>query len=465
MGKRGGRGFLYLPFVALVVAGCAISSEESSESIDDAASGGLLEQDGAVPSAVAEVGQSVARVLDARERSRMVDWAATSRVPEANIKKRLHTREGRRVSCVALEEQPSVQRLSLAEVERAPKTLEPRHAAETTTARAVGLMDEHDLLAACDIGTVPVPEIAEETLMRFRTLDDFFRKVPSHLASEPRLTLGPSRQLSLQEPHDGPTDPHQYAVYSRAVTNWGSFAIFNVWKPAAELNSEFSLMQTWLVAGTGAQKQTLESGWQVYQDLYGDAEPHLFIYSTRDGYGSTGCYNNSCGDFVQVSRTVFPGVAISPVSAPGPENQKEVAIQWLKDGESGHWWLKYGAEWVGYYPRSLFNAVTGIANHASAFRFGGEIIDDERAGRHTTTDMGSGAFPGSGYGAAAYIRNLRFYASAGVKDTLPTSDATGMTRYAVTDSLCYDVSYATGDPNWGSYLFLGGAGYHPTNCQ
>ena len=464
MGKCGGAGFLRLPFVVLVIAGCAVASEESGEDVDASAFGGLVEKQASVRSVVGEASQSVDRVVDARERSRMVDWAATSRVPNASIKKRLHTRAGQHVSCVAIDEQPSARRMALAEVERSPRALDAARA-ETVTAPAVDLLDDDDFFAACDRGTVPVPEVAEETLLHFRTLDDFFRKVPSHLTAEPRLNLLPSRQLSLQEPHDGPADPHQYAVYSRAVTNWGASAIFNVWKPAAEQSSEFSLMQTWLVAGTGAQKQTLESGWQVYRDLYGDGEPHLFIYSTRDGYGSTGCYNNTCGDFVQVSATVFPGMAISPVSAPGPENQKEVAIQWLKDGESGHWWLKYGSEWVGYYPRALFNAASGIADHATAFRFGGEVIDDERGGRHTTTDMGSGALPSAGYGAAAYIRNLRYFAASGPREALAGADATGMVRYAVTDSFCYDAAYAVGDANWGSHLFLGGPGYHPTNCQ
>lgn len=467
MGKRTGLVYLRLPLAALVAAGCAVSTEEPSDNADTSTQGSVTAagEGGLAAQKLGEKLESVDRVLNDYERSRMTDWVAQNRVADAVIKKRLRTADGRNVNCVDVNEQPSVRRLKLGQVDAPPVLPDENRVTVDQPARALPLLDNRNGAAACDAGTVPVTEITQDVLARFRSLDDFFKKIPSHLAGEPATNLAPSRQLSLEEPHDGPADQHQYAVYSKTVANWGSWGGFNVWKPATELTSEFSLLQTWVVAGTGAQKQTLESGWQVYRDLYSNAEPHLFIYSTRDGYGSTGCYNNSCSDFVQVSSTVFPGAALSPVSTAGAANQKAIDIQWVKGGDSGHWWLKVGTEWVGYYPRSLFNAATGVANHAASFRFGGEIIDNENGGHHTTTDMGSGSFPSGGFGTAAYLRNLRYYSSVNASGTVLWSDANTLTRYSVTDALCYDASYTTGDASWGSYLFLGGPGYHSTNCQ
>ncbi|KAL3689962.1 hypothetical protein R1sor_016271 [Riccia sorocarpa] len=77
---------------------------------------------------------------------------------------------------------------------------------------------------------------------------------------------------------------------------------FNVWKPTLEL----SLSQLWITAGSYAQNNLniIEVGWPVCQLIYGDDQPHLFVYWTRNAYWSAGCYNLACQGFVQVSTTV-----------------------------------------------------------------------------------------------------------------------------------------------------------------
>lgn len=180
----------------------------------------------------------------------------------------------------------------------------------------------------------------------------------------------------------------------------------SLWNPYTERSDEFSLSQKWVVRGSGSDLETAEAGWQKYKDLYGDWNARLFIYFTPDNYGSGGCYNLTCGAFVQTNNTVYIGGAFSQYSQVGGA-QWEIKLLWYKDGTNGHWWLRYGDTWVGYYPRTRFDA-NGLRDQAAKIDFGGEIIDRQTSGRHTHTDMGSGRWPYEGYGYAAYQRALKY---------------------------------------------------------
>ena len=84
----------------------------------------------------------------------------------------------------------------------------------------------------------------------------------------------------------------------------------------------FSLSQEWYVGGSGTTLpglQTEEIGWVVYPAMFSNSEKaHFFIFSTADGYNTTGCWNNSCGDFVQVnSFGVYLGSPFSNYSTTG----------------------------------------------------------------------------------------------------------------------------------------------------
>ena len=140
--------------------------------------------------------------------------------------------------------------------------------------------------------------------------------------------------------------------------------------------------------------ETVESGVQHFFNLYGDANAHFFIYSTRDNYQNNvnpGCYNNQCNDFVQVSSTYFPGMTVTPGTY-GDSWSYSTDVYWYKDGNLGHWWLlAFDQQWIGYYPRATFSAIAQSASHID---FGGEVVDQGTSGYHTATDMGSGYFPG-----------------------------------------------------------------------
>ncbi|KAF2615515.1 hypothetical protein F2Q70_00008366 [Brassica cretica] len=66
---------------------------------------------------------------------------------------------------------------------------------------------------------------------------------------------------------------------------------------------------------------------------------------------------------------------------------------------------------VGYWPVILFNRLNDYVERAE---WGGEIINQQNLGRHTTIEMGSGYMPDSGHGKAAYMRNLEVALSANV---------------------------------------------------
>jgi len=199
----------------------------------------------------------------------------------------------------------------------------------------------------------------------------------------------------------------------------------------------------------------VETGWQVYRDLYGDWRAHLFIYFTPDNYGSGGCYNLSCRGFVQVNNTVYIGDGFTVYSSDGGP-QYWIKLLWYKDGTEGHWWLRYGDTWVGYYPRTLFDD-NGLRNEADRIDFGGEIVNTRTDNRHTRTDMGSGNWPYQGYGYAAYQRGLRYVDTSNFYQR-----ATGLNR-SVTNRMCYDLDLLSSSGSWEEYFYFGGSGLN-TSC-
>ena len=166
--------------------------------------------------------------------------------------------------------------------------------------------DWHGNAMSCPPGTIPMRRVTLETLTRFETLKDFFRKGPRGAGRPPRPI----------EPATVPAT-HRWAHAYQITNNGGGHSYLNLWDPPIGANQVFSLSQHWYVGGSGANLQTAECGWQVYPAMYGDAKPHLFIYWTADGYSATGCYNLTCGAFVQTGTAYTPGMALGPISMSG----------------------------------------------------------------------------------------------------------------------------------------------------
>ncbi|KAG0462415.1 hypothetical protein HPP92_020891 [Vanilla planifolia] len=215
-----------------------------------------------------------------------------------------------------------------------------------------------------------------------------------------------------------------------------------------------SLSQLWILGGSfGEDLNSIEAGWQVSPDLYGDNNTRLFTYWTSDAYQATGCYNLLCSGFIQINSNIAMGASISPISEYSG-SQYDISILVWKDPKEGNWWMQFGSDYVlGYWPSFLFSY---LADSASMIEWGGEVVNSEPDGEHTATQMGSGHFPEEGFGKASYFRNIQI-----VDESNNLRSPKGIGAFTE-QSNCYDVQTGN-NGDWGSYFYYGGPGRN-ANC-
>ncbi|KAH0938302.1 hypothetical protein HID58_005763 [Brassica napus] len=287
---------------------------------------------------------------------------------------------------------------------------------------------------SCPEGTVPIRRTTEQDMLRASSVRRFGRKI---------------RRVR----RDSTSNGHEHAVgYVSGRQYYGAKASINVWSPIVTSQYEFSLSQIWVIAGSFTHDlNTIEAGWQISPELYGDTYPRFFTYWTSDAYRTTGCYNLLCSGFVQTNRRIAIGAAISPRSS-YKGGQFDIRLLIWKDPKHGHWWLQFGSGvLVGYWPAFLF---THLRQHGSMVQFGGEIVNTRPGGSHTSTQMGSGHFAGEGFGKASYFRNLQM---VDWDNTLiPVSNL----KILADHPNCYDIRGGTSRV-WGNYFYYGGPGKNP----
>ncbi|KAL5657185.1 hypothetical protein ACJX0J_030348, partial [Zea mays] len=156
----------------------------------------------------------------------------------------------------------------------------------------------------CPEGTVPIRRTKKDDLLRASSVRRYGRK--RHTAPNP-LSVDPNM---LSE------GGHQHAIaYVQGDKYYGAKATINVWEPKIQQANEFSLSQLWILGGSfGEDLNSIEAGWQVSPDLYGDNNTRLFTYWTSDAYQATGCYNMLCSGFIQINSEVAMGASIFPIS-------------------------------------------------------------------------------------------------------------------------------------------------------
>ena len=277
--------------------------------------------------------------------------------------------------------------------------------------------------------------ITLEELSRFESLDHFFRKGPAGNGRHPRLSAPQAVAAT-----------HKYAHAYQVVNNLGGHNFLNVWAPPIAANQIFSLSQHWYAGGSGAKLQTVEVGWQVYPQKYGNSKPALFIYWTADGYSHTGCYNLDCHAFVQTNPNWTFGGALGPVSSTGgTQYELEVAFYLYK----GNWWLYLkgtrASQAVGYYPASIFGGGQ-LASNALDIDYGGETV-----GTTSWPPMGSSALASAGWQRAAFQRDIYFYPTGG------GAQAAQLTASQPSPK-CYTIALFSAAPPWNKYFFFGGPG-------
>ncbi|QHO20446.1 hypothetical protein HN51_062797 [Arachis hypogaea] len=284
---------------------------------------------------------------------------------------------------------------------------------------------------SCPQGTIPIRRTTEQDILRSSSIRRFGRK--------PR---GVRR--------DSTASGHEHAVvFVNGEQYYGAKASINVWAPIVTDQYEFSLSQIWVIGGSFDNNlNTIEAGWQVSPELYGDNYPRFFTYWTTDAYQTTGCYNLLCSGFVQTNNRIAIGAAINPRSAYNGR-QFDIGIMVWKDPKHGHWWLEFGSGLlVGYWPAFLFSH---LRSHANMVQFGGEIVNSRSRGYHTGTQMGSGHFAEEGFRKAAYFRNLQVVDWD--NNLLPLSNIHQLADH----SNCYDIREGTNHV-WGTYFYYGGPG-------
>ncbi|KAK1376580.1 DUF239 domain-containing protein/DUF4409 domain-containing protein [Heracleum sosnowskyi] len=346
--------------------------------------------------------------------------------------KTIQSPDGDVIECVLAHQQPAFDHPHL----KGQKPMDPPERAPKGQNPADSESENYQLWSvsgeSCPEGTVPIRRTTEQDVLRASSVRRFGRKF----------------QKTVRR--DTSSSGHEHAVgYVTGQQYYGAKASINVWAPRVASRYEFSLSQMWVISGSfGNDLNTIEAGWQVSPELYGDSYPRFFTYWTTDAYQTTGCYNLLCSGFVQTSNRIAIGAAISPRSS-YRGGQFDISIMIWKDPKHGNWWLEFGKGiLVGYWPARLF---THLRNHASMVQYGGEVVNTRSSGYHTPTEMGSGHFAGEGFGKASYFRNLQ------VVDWDNSLIPPQNLKVLADHPNCYDIR---GGINrvWGHYFYYGGPG-------
>ncbi|XP_010547698.1 PREDICTED: uncharacterized protein LOC104819360 [Tarenaya hassleriana] len=347
--------------------------------------------------------------------------------------KTIHSPDGDIIDCVLAHKQPAFDHPRL----RGQMPMEPPERPKGHNRR--GLRPKEFQLwrrrgESCPEGTVPIRRTKEEDVLRATSLSSFGKKFRSFR-------------------RDTNSNGHEHAVgYVSGDEYYGAKASINVWVPKVENQYEFSLSQIWIISGSfGNDLNTIEAGWQVSPELYGDKYPRFFTYWTNDAYQATGCYNLLCSGFVQTNSEIAIGAAISPTSS-YEGGQFDITLLIWKDPKHGNWWLEFGSGiLVGYWPSFLF---THLRDHASMVQYGGEIVNSSPFGDHTATQMGSGHFAEEGFSKASYYRNIQIVDWD--NNLVPPTNL----KVIADHPNCYDIQGGI-NKVWGNYFYYGGPGKNP----
>ncbi len=229
---------------------------------------------------------------------------------------------------------------------------------------------------------------------------------------------------------------HRHAVASQNVDNTGISAKVSVYKNAIKslLGKEiFSLSQLWVISGSfGTTLQTIEPVIHTFPVAYGP-DPVVNMFYTNDTYKAQNkAYNTDNGVFVQTNNKWLLGSPITPISS---INGDQYYIQINVKLDAGRWWIYLGGDAsenaVGYYPTSIFSAIAsgGLAVKSTRLDVGGEVCS-EPVEPTTFAPMGSGQAASAGWKKSAYIRDIKYYNTAGSAVTATVQPLIAGTGYS-----------------------------------
>jgi hypothetical protein len=416
--------------------------------------------------------------VEAAEMQRINDFL-DSQYKRGDVRHAFRSAEGEDIDCVDFMAQPAFKNSAVRPhppharpARRSAQARAPRPRAFSTLTD--GSLDENGNVRRCPAGSVPILRLSATTIARAGGLSAFVsasRKVrlpPRPGEAVPPATSTPSYKYATGVNNNFPSGSFGFdwisALYNPAITP-----------------GDHSISQTWLAspgitAGAGCSGdncvQTLEAGWNVDQAVNGDTKTHLFIFSTRDGYTATGCYNllPSCGPgtsgsgFVMDPNAPFTPGQILPNSKAGDANPLELELTWEfgfdPDSGDGNWYLYENfSDLIGYIPSNPFTVQGGggapLITSFAIGQAGGEVYDSAPGGHDTTADMGSGQFAAKGFKQAAYQSQIYYENSSATWVVSPKLGTPSMTKASE-----YTASFtpAAGGTGWGTYFYFGGPG-------
>jgi hypothetical protein len=321
--------------------------------------------------------------------------------------------------CVTTMTQPAVRALGIRAIASPPASRSRHHASAWTTSGT----NARGATTSCPNGTVPMERTTLAQMARFTSVRAF-------------LSRGHAPRAAVD------TGAYRYAHAFQLVKNFGAESTISVWNPkvpAGGGGDDHSLSQQWVTGGSGTGLQTAEAGW-TRDPGFSTKKPIFFTYFTADGYNTTGCYNLTCGAFVQTDNSVALGGVVSPCCST-PKVDDHFTQYWFLTG--GKWWLNIDGTYIGYFPTSVYNGGQ-MSKNATEVDFGGEV--NASAAALPWPPMGSGKFASAGAKKAAYQSGIQYVTPKGA------FHATALTPSAT--STCYTINYTRTT----SSFFYGGPG-------
>lgn len=242
------------------------------------------------------------------------------------------------------------------------------------------------------------------------------------------LSKGPAGVKGLKGlPKQGPTTRsacgtcYYYAGGKQTATSDGASVLVDIVKPVIAANGFHSLAE--LAVESANFQQVVEVGWNVDPALYGDNNPHAFVFKWVNG--TAGCYNG-CGWVGAMGAATTAGQSL----AADIGTIKSFAIQHLTNAQCGctaGWWVAYNGAWMGAFPDTLWTSPT--YTQAGFHQVFGEVALSDTT---STTDMGD---PSVSLASATVGARLNSYAMVN------SGSANSLTLFA-TDAARWSVFYS-----------------------
>jgi Neprosin len=413
------------------------------------------------------VGASAQSSPSAAQAAARIQSYIDSRYTSKDVQSSFVTRYGETVDCIDFYAQPGVKALAARGVSVPLPTPPAMLPADTALAGAATGLEEAAFDGSPDVNgaprrcagrTVPYVRLTADRINRAGGLDTFGRAVGSKALPHGSAPPDPLNDASFI---------HVYGSYKETPLNAGG-AVISVFDPQVPLYGVgHSIGQTWTVNATVTQ--SVEIGWNVDRNLYGDGLTHLFVDGTNDGYATTGCYNNdpSTGG----GRTCLPWIG-----APGARFTPD---QVLPSGPYelflatkltlGVWWVGVGISQkvqppsiaIGGYFAGDYSG--SMQTQADTFQFGGEVAASTTGGTDfSQMAMGSGVCAEFGFPNAAWVRNSEIQDLHGniitSQPALASEDTGSPSRYDF--SLGPNPQPSVMADSW-NHFFFGGLGTTP----